>query len=356
MIIDYFRDPPEAAIGERAGLELLLRHLDVTRFADLSSSGTDIFEVAATQAQRSLIPGALLLIVWAVAAAVAVLVVRDRRLVVLHGLLAVCVALGAFSMFRIFGKVWYYLTLWAWSITALIVAAVIWTAVAVIARRLGDRRQRLDQAVSGLLVVIGAVMWTTLVVQAATVVVPEAHLSRPLGAVVGPTVDALEELGDGTYAVVWNDAASFGSQGFGLVSELERRGFDAGAPTLWRVPITPQRVVDIEDADMVVQFATGAYLDEWRNEPRAIEVATYEPRSAAELAEFEQLRTELLDGLAELPIDADRYDALVTAVDFNLFSVQTDPEVPIELQRTVDRMLKLGQETAVFLVPPDVYD
>ena len=156
--------------------------------------------------------------------------------------------------------------------------------------------------------------------------------------------------------MVWNDAASFGSQGFGLVSELERRGFDAGAPTLWRVPITPQRVVDIEDADMVVQFATGAYLDEWRNEPRAIEVATYEPRSAAELAEFEQLRTELLDGLAELPIDADRYDALVTAVDFNLFSVQTDPEVPIELQRIVDRMLKLGQETAVFLVPPDVYD
>ncbi len=359
MIIDYFRDPPEAAIGRRAGLELLLRHLDLTRFTDLSASGVDIFEVAATQAERSLIPGALLLIAWAVAAAVAVLVVRDRRLVALHGLLAVCVALGAFSMVRIFGKVWYYLTLWAWSITALVVAAVIWTAVAAIARRLGDRRHLLDRAVSGLLVVIGAVMWSTLVVQAATVVVPEAHLSRPLGAVVGPMVDALEQRApgrDGTYAVVWNDAASFGSQGFGLVSELERRGFDAGAPTLWRVPITPQRVVDIEDADVVVQFATGAYLDEWRSEPRAIEVATYEPRSTAQLAEFEQLRTELLDGLAELPIDADRYDALVTAVDFNLFSVQTDPAVPIELQRTVDRMLKLGQETAVFLVPPDVYD
>ncbi len=56
MIIDYFRDPPEAAIGERAGLELLLRHLDITRFADLSASGADIFEVAATQAERSLIP------------------------------------------------------------------------------------------------------------------------------------------------------------------------------------------------------------------------------------------------------------------------------------------------------------
>jgi hypothetical protein len=362
MIIDYFRDPPETAIGERAGLELLLRHLDITRFADLSVSGSYISDVAATQAQRSLIPGVVLLVVWVVAAAVAVLLVRDRRLVALHALLAVTVALGAFSMVRIFGKVWYYLTLWAWSITALILAAVIWTAIAVIARQLGNRRHRLDQAVAGVLVVVGAFMWATLVVQAATAVVPEEHLSRPLGAVVGPTVDALERgvggaLGrDGTYTVVWNDAASFGSAGFGLVNELERRGFDAGAPYVWRVPITAQRVVDIEDADVVVQFATGAYLDEWRSEPRAIEVATYEPRSDEQMEEFEQLRAELLDGLAELPIDADRLDALETAVEFNLFSVQIDRAVPVDLQRTVDRMLKLGQETAVFLVPPEVYD
>ena len=362
MIVDYFRHPPEAAIGGRAGLEVLLRHLDVTRFADLSASGSYISDVAATQAQRSLIPGLVLLIVWAVAAAAAVLVVRDRRLVVLHGLLAVCVALGAFSMVRIFGKVWYYLTLWAWSITALVVAAVIWTAVAAIARGLGTERRRLDRAVTGVLAGLGIVMWVTAVVGAATVGVPEDHLSRPLGAVVAPTADALERgVGgapgrDGTYAVVWNDAASFGSQGFGLVNELERRGFDAGAPEVWRVPITEQRVVDVEDADVVVQFATGAYLDRWRSEPRAIEVATYEPRSDAQLEEFEQLRAELLDGLAELPIDADLLDALVTAVDFNLFSVQIDPAVPAELQQTVDRMLKLGQETAVFLVSPDVYD
>ncbi len=361
MIVDYFRNPPEEAIGGRAGLELLLRHLDVTRFADLSASGS-FADVAATQAQRSLIPGIVLLIVWAVAAVVAVLVVRDRRLTVLHGLLAVCVALGAFSMVRIFGKVWYYLTLWAWSITALVVAAVIWTAIAAVARRLGDERRRLDQVVTAGLVVVGSVMWMTLVAQAASVAVPEEHLSRPLGAVVGPTVDALERgVGaapgrDGTYTVLWNDAASFGSQGFGLVNELERRGFDAGAPDVWRVPITPQRVVDIDDADVVVQFATGAYIDEWRSDPRAIEVATFEPRSDAQSEEFEQLRTELLEGLAELPIDADQRDALATAVDFNLFGVQLDPAVPDDLQRIVDRMLKLGQETAVFLVPPDVYD
>jgi hypothetical protein len=199
-------------------------------------------------------------------------------------------------------------------------------------------------------------------VYAATVVVPEEHLSRPLGAVVDPTVDALESgvagaTGrDGTYVVLWDDAASFGSQGFGLVNELERRGFDAGAPELWRVPITEQRVIDVEDADVVVLFATGAYLDRWRSEPSVIEVATYEPRSDAQVEEFDQLRTDLLDGLADLPIDSDRLDALETAVDVNLFSVQIDPAVPIELQRIVDRMLKLGQETAVFLVPPDVFD
>ena len=362
MIVDYFRHPPEAAIGGRAGLEVLLRHLDVTRFADCPLSGSYISDVAATQAQRSLIPGLVLLIVWAVAAAAAVLVVRDRRLVVLHGLLAVCVALGAFSMVRIFGKVWYYLTLWAWSITALVVAAVIWTAVAAIARGLGTERRRLDRAVTGVLAGLGIVMWVTAVVGAATVGVPEDHLSLSAGSCRGS---------DGRCAGAWR-GRSTGTR-WDVRRGVERRsivrltGIRPGERTR-TTRVRRRRSRGVAGADHGAArrrrrrrrrrgaVRTGAYLDRWRSEPRAIEVATYEPRSDAQLEEFEQLRAELLDGLAELPIDADLLDALVTAVDFNLFSVQIDPAVPAELQQTVDRMLKLGQETAVFLVSPDVYD
>ena len=35
--------------------------------------------------------------------------------------------LSLVSMARIFGKVWYYLTLWAWGTTTLLIVAIVWT-------------------------------------------------------------------------------------------------------------------------------------------------------------------------------------------------------------------------------------
>ena len=262
-------------------------------------------------------------------------------------------------MFRIFGKVWYYLTLWAWSITALIVAAVIWTAVAVIARRLGDRRQRLDRAVSGLLVVIGAVMWTTLVVQAATVVVPEAHLSRPLGAVVGPTVDALEqrELGRRHLrrGVERRCIVRFSGLRPGERTRTAwfrcRRCRHCGGSRSRRSASSTSRMPTWSCSSPPVPISTNGATSRVRSRsPRTSRGRPQSWRSSSSSV------PSCSTASPSCPIDADRYDALATAVDFNLFSVQTDPAVPIELQRIVDRMLKLGQETAVFLVPPDVYD
>ena len=48
----------------------------------------------------------------------------------LHVVVAVALALGAVSMIRIFGRPWFYLTLWAWGVTTVLVGAVLWTAVA----------------------------------------------------------------------------------------------------------------------------------------------------------------------------------------------------------------------------------
>ena len=44
-------------------------------------------------------------------------------------------------------------------------------------------------------------------------------------------------------------------------------------------------------------------------------------------------------------------DDLVPLIESNLFGVQLDPRVPVELQEIVDRLLELGTPTAVFLVP-----
>ena len=75
---------------------------------------------------------------------------------------------------------------------------------------------------------------------------PEFYLSKPLDALVGPTAAALTAgtgaaTGrDGRYAVVWRDTAFFGSQGYGLLNELDRRGFHVGAAPYFYTTATPR--------------------------------------------------------------------------------------------------------------------
>ena len=77
---------------------------------------------------------------------------------------------------------------------------------------------------------------------------PEERLSTAVGALAGPTYDAVVDgVGaatgaDGRYLVRWSDAADIGSPGFGLLDELERRGLDVAADEFFHVPVTDHRV------------------------------------------------------------------------------------------------------------------
>ena len=95
---------------------------------------------------------------------------------------------------------------------------------------------------------------------------------------------------DGAYQVRWSDAADIGSPGFGLLNELERQGLDVAADEFFHVPVTDHRVRPRERADAQVHLATGGYVDRWRQVPGAVEVATYEPRTAPEIARADELR------------------------------------------------------------------
>ena len=152
---------------------------------------------------------------------------------------------------------------------------------------------------------------------------------------------------DGSYMVTWDDAMHFGSQGYGLISELERRGVDAGAAYTWRVPVTRHRVITAAEATAELHLTTGIYVEQWRANPYAVEIATVEPRSAEELVEYAELETELTTRLRELGLED-----LIPMVGTNLFGVQIDPRVPPVLHKITNRMLELGQVTAVFVLPP----
>jgi hypothetical protein len=346
MLSDYFRSPPEPPIGVVEGGRLLLRHLDAIRLVRGMFGGDGYVTRAAFDLGGTVMPGLLVLIVWAAAV---VLAWRrgERQLTRLNVVIGWSMVLAMISMGRIFGKVWYYLTLWAWTTTALAMVSIVWTAWILIR----DARGRV--AVIALASVVGVGSYATLVVEAAGTSAPEAHLSDTLAVLVGPTVAALEAgLGaadgaDGRYVVTWNDARYFGSQGYGLVSELERRGLNVGVPNTWRVPVTPHRVLDPASATADVRLVTGFYIDEIAAVPGAEQVIVFDPRDAGELAEYAQLEAEVTASLTNSGLDD-----LVPLLTSNLFGLQLDPRVSTEDQRRVNTMLELGTPTAVFILPP----
>ena len=348
MLRRHFLSPPEPPVGFSVGVKTVLAHFDIAHVVTASLGRGDYFiDNLDDLGGGRWVVGALVLLVWAVAG-VASLRLVDRRIARLHLVVAVGAAIAFFSTARIFGKVWYYLTLWSWSIALLAVAATIWTAVAWWE---AGRRRRVPVGRAGIVVMVlaGAVF----VVDAVTVEPPEDRLSQGLNAIVGPTADALArgdgaaDGPDGTYAVIWDDAYYFGSQGYGLISELERRGFTARAYDTFRVPVTPQRITDPANATAEVALVTGVNIADWRTRPGVVEVAYFEPRNDDELVEFDRLRTDSISLLTAAGLDD-----VAALVDTNLMGARLDPRLPAGVEDMLVRMLVLGEETAVFIAPP----
>jgi hypothetical protein len=341
MLWRHFTSPPAEEgdpVGIGEGLELALRHLDLTSF--LSDQGDSLGSLARSSgdAGGSIVPGALTLIVWLGSAFVAF---RNRYSVInrLNVVIGAALVLGAYSMSRIFGKVWYYLMLWSWGTACLLVLAVVWTAW-----RFFDL-QRFARPIIGVAVAIGGISVGLLTAQAAKVDPPAPQLSEVLANVVPATADALSE--DGTYLVTWDDSFYIGSQGMGLVSALDRKGFDVGVTDTWRVPLTHHRVIEPSDAQEEVHLAVGRFVDLWRDVPEATELAYDDPRSDEEIAEYEALRDRVVAELEGAGFGEDD----IELVDTNLFGLSIDTRLPDPVREDIERMLELGSPAAVFLMP-----
>ena len=349
-LLDHFGDPSEPVLGLVDGTRLALRHLDV--WAGFAGFTGDLEGAGRFVSPADPWRGALTLGVWLVAAGIA------RRhgpaiLRRLHVVIAAVLLLGLASMTRIFGLPWYYLTLWAWGTTTLAVGAVVWTALSW--WRTSSRTPLGRQALP--LLSLGVLGATTIAstLTFASADVPEERLSVAVEALAGPTYDAIAE-GDGAangvegaYQVRWSDAADIGSPGFGLLNELERRGLDVAADEFFHVPVTDHRVRPRERADAQVHLATGGYVDRWRLVPGAVEVAAYDPRSAAEVARAGDVRDRLL---ARLQVEG--LDDVGALVDTNLFGASLDPRISDDDLVDITELLDLGQPMVVFIARPDV--
>jgi hypothetical protein len=235
----------------------------------------------------------------------------------------------------------------------MMVLSMAWTAWSLLRRRGAAEDEPVDDRA---IVVLGAVtiaVCTAMSLGAAIVLdVPEPQLSDGLRAVVPATEQALDDAvgpavgRDGRYLVRWKDALLIGSQGYGLVNELERDGYHVGVPDPYHVPVTPQRVFDEGTYDAEIQFVSGDYIDQARARG-FVEVAHADVRSDAERQRFAELRERVLTRLTE----AGRED-LLAKVDENLFGASLDPDLPRDIVDDMSEMLLIGEPVAVFLAPP----
>jgi hypothetical protein len=188
--------------------------------------------------------------------------------------------------------------------------------------------------------------------QATNVTVQTPRLNQTLGAVVGPTATALRHLETrgrkGPYLVTWlPDAEAIGSAGYGLLNELDRRGFDVRAGEAFRPGATRYHVIDDRTPTLEVHLATGADIANWKRDPRFREVASYDPRSKAERAAFDSLHDQVVAELRRV-----NQRKLAAQVDDNLFMLGIVPGVPAPTRKLVTQMLDLSMPMAVFIGPP----
>jgi hypothetical protein len=347
-IYDHFSDPPEQAIGLSRGAHLLMIRLNPLGLLD-----RDLF--AARDGKVAVALGLVLLLAWTGSVVVAWRL-RHRTLLRLDAVLAAALLLGLVSAARIFGFLWYYLSLWGWGLAVLLCVAIGWTVAAALESRAGGASAGLRRAGAvGLVAVLalGVVSLTVDATDATAATNSNLRLSRLMDRLAPPTVDAIESGEvpgggeDGRYVVTWTDPIGVGAQGYGLLLELERQGLHVGALPAHRVGTTPHRILRPDQATAEVHLSVGDDVEVWRAKPGVREVAFADPRSDAERAEYVRLRQQAIDGLRAVG----RNDA-VPAVDNNVITVATDPTIPPRLQRILARMVGLGLPTAIFVGPP----
>lgn len=356
-LIDHFATPPEdesvVGLGEATGE--VLQRLDVWHLVVDGATEPGILVPGSRDRPPSAVRGAIALAAWVAAAAWAI-ARRDRRSTALHLVVGIGLVVAVASVSRIFGFVWYYLMLWIWglaAVMALAIAVTVWRAT--MSRLSAERRRDLARWAPRVALVIVVALSARVALTAPDADPSDTYLSEILRPLVDSTSDALTDgVGpatgaDGTYLVDWDDPVHIGSQGYGLLSELERRGFDVRAEPYRRVPATSHRATGAAGADARVVLATGVAIDRWAARADAVQVALVDDRSAAELDELETLRAEVGQTLEEQGLDE-----LVPWMDTQLFALSVDTRLSVDTQAKLARMLRIGVPTAVFVTPADV--
>lgn len=346
LVRHFTTEQPEPAIGIGPAAKLVLQHLDWFSLTIDLVGRKDAFVhragVAGDPVHGVNVGGLLVLALWVSAAAWA-WKHRHRLLLALHAVITATLVSAFVSSTRIFGKVWFYLTLWLSGTALLMLLAILATAWLVLRER--DLPARWPHVRVAALAVIGAATVAS-VVAAIGQAPPEQGQGQAVHDVLPDLRAALPR--DARYVVFWQESVVPGSQGYAVLNELERHGYDVGVHETWRVPATSHRVFPLGAYDSEVHVVSGGWIERWpAQHPEATRLLIHDPRDDTARARFDELDQRVAARLTELG----RSDLLET-VDTNLFGASLDPDLPRDVVDALSEMLLIGEPLAIFLAPP----
>jgi hypothetical protein len=351
-IRDSVAHPSEGVSGFVHGPAELLRNLDPTALL----THRDLTGVS--QSTGICIPALLLVLAWA-AAAVGAWRIAEPRLLRLHSVVGGAFALALFSSTRIYGLLWSYLFLWAWGLATLMVIATAWTAVLFVRPRLpAGARARLPQVATVVGMAVTVLAASAFAVHNRNAEPARTDLSHDLGVVSGQLIDALRseqvkgDGPDGHYLVQWTDPVTIGSQGWGLVDEMERHGLHGGFQKQFGVGGTKHRVLDPSDATAIVQIVVGdPDIADWDAKADAHRVAFVDSRTPAQRRRYESMVSDVERRLRAANVHL--ADGKVAADEWrrNLFTTSLDSNVPESIRVDMRKVLDVPAPVALYLTP-----
>jgi len=354
IIVRYFTNPANGNVateptpGLREAARLVVQHLDVFHLTIDQLAHPGLLVTNDAHRHATTWHGVVVVVLWLAAVAIAAQL-RHRVLMRLHLVTGVAFVIAVLATSRIYGEVWYYLLLSIWGIAALMAITIVWTAaVALTHWRNAADDHGLERVGVVALLAIALVFSIRSTWVAPSASHSDATVVRELQGVLPGTLAAVDH--HERYLLAADDAAFFLSPMYGMLNELDRRGFDVGVIEGLGVVATKHRVMHEDDATAKIQIATGIWVDAWRSIPGAREVAFFEPRSDQQRARFDALRTEVM----QLLRDAGRSD-LVPLVDRNLFAASIAPGLDRSIRTRVEEMLTLGVPIGVFIAPPGAH-
>lgn len=332
---EHFTNPPDETVGLRAAFRALAGEFNLAG-PFVSGPGRD-----PTDDPRWW--GFIAFIVVVLVGLVAWRRHRDRNLGRLYVVLGWSTLIGFYATSRVFGTFYDYVIRWSWVLAAFWMVASLWSiAIDVAASR---RFTTVGVAALGAAVLGVAVAGSVASAGADLPYRSDSRLVANLGAQLAPSLDR-----DAVYLLRWHDPASLGGTGFGFVLEMEKRGDTLKVDPWAKATVRPYRsMTDEREADAVLWFVVGAEnIERFSQRSDAEMLAEYDPRSADERTESNELRLRIEERIRELG-----HPEWITLLDSQYGHTQVvyNVESPADLDVLVNRYNEIRLPGAVFRVP-----